>query len=187
MNAISREKKEEQIAKLKENLADSGFVVVAQQTGMTPPQQEDVRAKLGEVNATYQVIKNNLAKIAIAETRNEGLTPLFAGQTGIVFAEDAVGAAKAIQDLLKEYKKENKWEILGGALEGQVLDPAGITSVASMPSLDESRAQIAGMLKSAPLRIARGAKAPISKLGRAIKLAFVEPKEKEGEPATAEA
>lgn len=143
----------------------AGLVVVTHYIGLTVAEMTDLRRKMREAGAGFKVTKNRLTKLALKETDYEGLSDLFAGPTGIAYSEDPVAAARAAV----EYAKGNdKLVILGGGLGSNVLDPDGVKALASLPSLDELRGKIVGVLQAPATKIAGVLQAPAGQLARVM-------------------
>ena len=139
------------------------MVVVTRNLGMTVAQSSVLRGKIREAGATYKVAKNSLAKLAVKGTSYEALGDLFTGPTAIASSVDPVAAAKAIVEFAKT---TDKIEIVGGAIGAQVLNADGIKALATMPSLDELRAKLIGLVQAPATKIAQLATAPAAKLAR---------------------
>ena len=118
-----------------------------------------------EAGAGFKVTKNRLTKLALQGTKYENLTDLFTGPTAIGTSSDPVSAAKT---LVSFAKTNDKLTIIGGSLDGKVLDRAGVEALATLPSLDELRAKIVGMLTAPATKVARVTQAPASQLARVI-------------------
>jgi large subunit ribosomal protein L10 len=160
---VNRTEKEQLVAELREALEASTTVVIATQSGLTVTEASDLRAKVREAGAGYKVTKNTLAKLAIEGTKFEHLADSFTGPTSIAFSEDAVAAAKVIAD----YAKANdKMSVVAGAMGEQHLDADGVKSLASMPSLDELRGKLVGLLQAPAGKIASVTQAPAAQLAR---------------------
>ena len=130
---MDRAQKEKVVEELGQIFASSGVVVVAHYEGMTVANMQDLRARMREAGGSVRVAKNKLAKIALAGKAYESMGDLLTGMTVLSYSEDPVAAAKVAQD----YAKDNsKFEILGGAMDGNVLDAAGVETVSKMPSRD---------------------------------------------------
>ena len=139
--------------------------MVTHQTGLTVAESSDLRAKMRDAGAAYKVTKNRLMRRALQDTRYSAMAELFIGPTAIGTSADPVSAAK----ILVEFAKANdKLTIIGGALEGEILDKAGIEALASLPSLDELRAKLVGLMTAPAGKLARIAQAPASQLARVI-------------------
>ncbi|HEY1926102.1 MAG TPA: 50S ribosomal protein L10 [Caulobacteraceae bacterium] len=161
---MDRAQKSETIETLRGVFADAGAVVVTHYMGLTVAQLTDLRGRLRGEGATFQVVKNTLAQKALNGTSN-GAHDLFKGPVGIAYAKDPVSAAK----VSTQYAKENdKFIIIGGLMGEQVLDAAGVDALAKLPSLDELRAKLIGMIKTPATRIAGVLQAPGGQLARVI-------------------
>ena len=163
---MNRQEKAELIETLQTTLNDSTTVVVAHQVGMTVAESSDLRAKMREAGAGFKVTKNRIAKLALNDTPHTALESLFTGPTAIGTSTDPVAAAK----VLVEYAKVNdKLTIVGGSMDGKSLDKAGVEALAKLPSLDELRGKLVGILQAPAAKIARVAQAPAGKVARVIK------------------
>lgn len=162
---MDRAAKRELVTSLNDVFKDTGVVVVAHYAGLTVAQMTDYRRRVKEVGGKVKVAKNRLAKLALKDTDAEGISDLLKGQTCIAFSKDPIAAAK----VAVKYAKENdKLVILGGAMGKTVLDPKGVTALAELPSLDELRAKLIGLLQAPMVKIARIAMEPGAKLARVI-------------------
>jgi large subunit ribosomal protein L10 len=133
---------------------------------MTVAESGDLRGKMREAGAGFKVTKNRIAKLALKGTRFEDLDTLFTGPTAVGTSEDPVAAAK----ILVEYaKSNNKLTIVGGSMDGKILDKAGVEALAKMPSLDELRGKLVGLLQAPASKLARVTQAPAGKLARVVK------------------
>ena len=162
---MDRSQKADAVAQLTEVFNEVGVVVVTRNLGLTVDQSTDLRGKMREVGATYKVAKNRLAKLALKDTDYTGLEEYLTGPTALAWSEDPVAAAKAAVEFAKS---NDKLEIVGGSMGSQVLDEAGIKALASMPSLDELRGTIVGLVNAPATKIAQVATAPANKLARVI-------------------
>jgi large subunit ribosomal protein L10 len=160
---MDRSQKAESVAFLNEVFGEAGAVVITRNLGMTVAQSTALRIKIREAGASYKVAKNSLAKIAIAGTDYEGLDEFFTGPTAIAASADPVAAAKAVVDFAKT---NDKLEIVGGAMGSVVLNADGIKALATMPSLDEMRAKLIGLIQAPATKIAQLTTAPAAKLAR---------------------
>jgi large subunit ribosomal protein L10 len=162
---VDRANKEALVATLNKALTETTCVVVTQQTGMTVEEVTELRRQMRAVGANFKVTKNRLARRALAGTKFERLSPMFTGPTAIAFSRDPVAAAK----VAVEYANKNeKLRIVGGGLDERQLDLAGIKSLATLPSLDELRAKIIGMLQTPASRIAAVLQAPGGQVARVL-------------------
>ncbi len=162
---MDRAAKRELVTSLNDVFKDTGVVVVAHYAGLTVAQMTDYRRRVKEVGGKVKVAKNRLAKLALKDTDAEGISDLLKGQTCIAFSKDPIAAAK----VAVKYAKENdKLVILGGAMGKTVLDPKGVTALAELPSLDELRAKLIGLIQAPMVKIARIVKEPGAKLARVV-------------------
>ena len=160
---MDRSQKAESVAELSKVFNEVGVVVVTRNLGLTVAQSTDLRLKMRDVGASYKVAKNRLAKIALKDTAYEGMADMLTGPTALGYSTDPVAAAKAAVDFAKT---NDKLEIVGGAMGGQVLDEAGIKALASLPSLDELRAKLVGLVNAPATKVAQVVNAPAAKLAR---------------------
>ncbi len=154
---MSRAQKEQEIKDLNTRFEESEVVVLTHYSGLTVKQMADLRAKLREEGATFKVTKNTLAKRALKGTKYEQLENMFTGPTGVATSQDPVAAAKAAQAFAKE---NDKLIILGGAMGEIILDADAVKQLASLPSLDELRSKIVGLLVAPATQVARVLQAP---------------------------
>lgn len=160
---MDRSQKAESVAQLNAVFNEVGVVVITRNLGMSVAQSTALRGKIRDAGATYKVAKNSLAKLAIADTDYVGINDFLSGPTAIATSVDPVAAAKAVVDFAKT---TDKIEIVGGAMGSQVLDAAGVKALASMPSLDELRAKLIGLVQAPATKIAQLQTAPAAKLAR---------------------
>ncbi len=160
---MDRSQKAESVATLSATFNEVGVVVVTRNLGMSVAQSTALRGKIREAGATYKVAKNRLAKLAIQDTDYAGIDAMFTGPTAIATSVDPVAAAKAVVDFAKT---TDKIEIVGGAMGTHVLNADGIKALASMPSLDEMRGTLIGLIQAPATKIAQLTVAPASKLAR---------------------
>ena len=162
---MEKAKKAEVVEDLNGLFAKAGSVVVAHYSGMTVAQMGDLRARMNAAGASFKVAKNRLAVRALKGTAIEAIAPLFKGPTGIAYSKDPVAASKAAV----AYAKDNdKLVILGGVVGTTSLDVNGVKALASLPSLDELRGKIVGLLVAPATKIARVVQAPAGQLARVI-------------------
>jgi large subunit ribosomal protein L10 len=163
--SVNRQEKAELIETLQTTLNASSTVVVTHQVGMTVAESSDLRVKMREAGAGFKVTKNRIAKLALKGTRYEELDGMFTGPTAIGTSEDPVAAAKALVDFAKD---NDKLTIIGGSMDGKILDKAGVEALAKMPSLDELRGKLVGLIQAPAAKIARVTQAPAGKVARVI-------------------
>jgi large subunit ribosomal protein L10 len=161
--AVERAEKREFVAEMNTVFKNTGSIVVAHYTGLTVAQMNDLRSKMRVAGGTVKVAKNRLAKIALQGTDSEGISSLFEGQTLIAYSDDPVTAPKVAVDFAKI---NDKLVVLGGAMGMTNLDAEGVKALASLPSLDELRAKLVGMIQTPATRIAQVVNAPAGQLAR---------------------
>jgi len=158
---VDRAQKEKVVEELGQIFESSGVVVVAHYAGLTVAQMQTLRAQMREVGGSVRVAKNTLAKIALEGTPAAPIASLLTGMTVLAYSEDPVAAAKVAD----AYAKGNdKFVILGGAMAGTGLDPAGVAAVAKMPSREELIASIVGCIGAPASNIAGAIGAPASNI-----------------------
>ena len=176
---MDRAQKQLLAASLHEDLADTVCVVVTHQTGLSVAEVTQLRRQMRSAGARYRVTKNRLMRRALEGTEFAALAPLFTGPTAIAFSRDPVAAAKAAV----EYANRNqKLTIVGGGLQGQLLDEAGVKALATLPSLDELRGKIIGLIQAPATKLAGLLQAPGGQLARLLAAHA----EKSGEAAQAD-
>ncbi|MBS1239728.1 MAG: ribosomal protein [Proteobacteria bacterium] len=160
---MDRSQKADSVATLNATFNEVGVVVVTRNLGLTVAQATDLRSKMRDAGGSYKVAKNRLAKLAIKDTAYEGLGEYLSGPTALATSVDPVAAAKAAVDFAKS---NPKLEIVGGSMGGTLLDEAGIRALASLPSLDQLRSKLLGLLNAPATKIAQLSTAPAAKLAR---------------------
>ena len=162
---MDKAEKAEVVEELKGVFADSGSMVVAHYTGMTVAQMADLRNRMRAAGASFKVAKNRLAVRALQGTAVEGISHLFKGPTGIAFSKDPIAASK----VAVAYAKDNdKLVILGGSVGTTALDAEGVKALATLPSLDELRGKLVGLILAPATKIAGIVQAPAGQLARVI-------------------
>lgn len=162
---MDRAQKAEQVAELKSTFQRTSVVIVTRNLGLTVAQSTALRLKMREAGASYKVSKNKLAKIAVEGTTYQAINDLLVGPTALSTSADPVAPAKVIVDFAKT---NDKLEIVGGAMGETVLDVAGVKALAELPSLDELRAKIVGLLQAPATKIAQIVQAPAAQVARVI-------------------
>ena len=160
---MDRSQKADSVAQLSEVFNQAGVVVVTRNLGLTVDQSTELRTKMREAGASYKVAKNRLAKLALKDTDYTGIEEFLNGPTALGYSEDPVAAAKAVVDFAKT---TDKIEIVGGSMGATKLDEAGVKALASMPSLDELRGKIVGLVNAPATKVAQVVNAPAAKLAR---------------------
>jgi len=144
---------------------DANTVVVAHYSGLTVAQMQNLRKQMRQAGAAVKVAKNRLAKIALEGTGAAVIVPLLKGPTVIAYSSDPVAAPKVANDFAKAH---DKFVILGGAMGATALNPDGVKALAVLPSLDELRAKIIGLIQAPATKIAQVVNAPAAKLARVV-------------------
>ena len=162
-NGMDRAQKAAAVAELKQTFSEVGVVVVTRNLGLTVAQSTDLRTKMREAGAGYKVSKNKLAKIALDGTDYLSLGDLLTGPVGLASSIDPVAAAKVAVDFAKT---TDKFEIVGGAMGATALNVEGVKALATMPSLDELRAKIVGLIQAPAQKLASITQAPAGQLAR---------------------
>ena len=160
---MDRAQKQEHIKFLNNLVENQSFIAVTHYKGLSVKELEELRFQAREVGAGFKITKNRLMKIAISGTKFECLSEMFKGPTAIAYSEDPVAAAKVCANFSKD---NDDLVILGGALDGEMLDVIQLKNLAKLPSLDELRGKIVGLLCSPASSIAMITKAPSEKLAR---------------------
>ena len=162
---MERAQKQKVVDTLREALSDTVCVVVTRQSGLTVAEVTQLRRQMRGAGANFRVTKNRLARRALEGTRFAPLSPLFTGPTAIAFSRDPVAAAK----IAVEFANRNeKLTIIGGGLAGRQIDAAGVKELASLPSLDELRGRLIGLLSVPASRVATVLQAPAGQLARVL-------------------
>jgi len=176
---VDRAAKTELVTSLNGVFQKTAVVVVARNSGLTVAQMQNLRKQMKQVGASVKVTKNRLAKIALQGTDAEAVVPLLKGPTVFAYSGDPIAAPKVASDFAKAHEK---FVILGGAMGKTALDPNGIRALAALPSLDQLRATIVGLIQSPATKIAQVVNAPAAKLAR-VMAAYAKTGEKTGEAA----
>ena len=162
---VDRAEKRESVETLNQVFKTSGVIVVAHYSGLTVAEMTDLRRRAQGAGAALKVAKNRLAKIALEGTEVSHIEPLLKGPTVLAYSEDPVAASKVAVDFAKG---NDKLVILGGAMGATSLNPDGVKALATLPSLDELRAKIVGLIQAPATKLAQLSTAPAAKLARVI-------------------
>ena len=160
---MDRAQKQEAIETLKGVFADAGAVVVTHYMGLTVAEMTDLRLKLRAEGAVLKVVKNTLAQKALDGSAGEAGDRLFTGPVAIAYAPDPVTAAKVVTDFAKG---NEKFVVVGAIMDTTVLDAKGVSALATLPSLDQLRGKIIGLLQAPATKIAGVLQAPAGQLAR---------------------
>jgi len=148
---MNKEQKKNYIAKMSTQFENSKAVMVTHYQGLTMVQLDELRAKMREHGIIFKITKNKITKLALAKTKCKDLSDLFTGPTAVAFGEDAIMSAR----ILSKFAKENEnLKLIGGIMDNEVLDQSGVQNVASLPTLDEARANIVGILNAPASKLA---------------------------------
>ncbi|MES3154177.1 50S ribosomal protein L10 [Sphingomonas faeni] len=162
---MDRDQKTAAVAELNRTFSEVGVVVVTRNLGLTVAQSTVLRNKMRDVGATYKVSKNKLAKIAMDGTDYSSLGDMLTGPVGLASSIDPVAAAKVVVEFAKT---NDKFEIVGGAMGATTLDVDGVKALATLPSLDELRAKIVGLIVAPATKLATITQAPAAQLARVL-------------------
>ena len=158
---MNKEQKKNYINEMSDQFEKSEAVIVTHYQGLTVSQLDDLRKKMREHGIKFKITKNRITKLALEKTKMKDLSNLFSGPTAVALSEDAITSAK----ILTKFSKENKnLKILGGIMGSDILDVAGVQNVATLPTLEEARAKIVGILRSPAQKIVSILLAPASKI-----------------------
>ena len=160
---MDRSQKADLVDELKQVFTETSVVVVTRNLGLTVAQSTDLRLKMRDAGAQFKVAKNRLALIALDGSRYQPIGELLKGPTALATSDDPVAAAKVAVDFAKT---TDRFEIVGGAMGDTVLDVEGIKALAALPSLDELRATIIGIVQAPATKIARTVSEPGAQLAR---------------------
>ena len=162
---MDRAQKNDLVTELNASLTGVGVVIVARNLGMTVSQSTDLRTRMRAAGASFKVTKNNLAKLAIQGTPYAPIGSMLTGPTGFATSADPVAAAKVAVDFAKT---NDKFEIVGGAMGDTLLDVNGVKALATLPSLDELRAKILGLVNAPATKLVQIVQAPAAQLARVL-------------------
>jgi large subunit ribosomal protein L10 len=162
---VERAQKQKVVEGLRAALGDTACVVVTRQSGLTVAEVTQLRRQMRGAGANFRVTKNRLARRALEGTRFAPLSPLFTGPTAIAFSRDPVAAARIAVEFAN---RNDKLTIVGGGVAGRQIDAAGVKELASLPSLDELRGRLIGLLAVPASRVAAVLQAPAGQLARVL-------------------
>ena len=162
---MDRTEKREFVAMLAAVFAETSFVVVSRNSGLTVAEVTELRRRMRAAGVNFKVAKNRLATLALDGTKFDGIKPLLTGPTTLAWARDPVAAAKTAVEFART---NDKFVVLGGALGTQMLDAAGVKALSELPSLEALRASLLGMLQTPATRIASILQAPGGQIARVL-------------------
>ena len=158
---MNKEQKKNYITEMTANLENSEAVLVTHYQGLTAKQLDELRKEMRQKGIQFKITKNKITKLALENTKCKDLKNLFTGPTAVALSKDAISTAKI---LTKFSKENNNLKILGGIMGKEILDVAAVANVATLPTLDEARAKIIGILRSPAQKIVSILLAPASKI-----------------------
>ena len=162
---MDRAQKAEAVAELKQTFNETAVVVITRNLGMTVAQSTDLRIRMRDAGARFKVAKNTLTLIAVEGTTYAPISEMLTGPTALATSADPVAAAKVAVDFAKT---NDRFEIVGGAMGDTLLDVNGVRALAELPSLDQLRATIVGLIQAPATKIARTISEPGAMLARVI-------------------
>lgn len=162
---MDRQAKADLVDQLRATFDASGLVIVTHQTGMTVAESYQLRTQIRNAGAGFRVTKNRITRLALQGTQYEGIADFFTGPTAITYAADPVSAAKVVVGYAK---KTDKMSIVGAGLGAQVLDTAAVEALATMPSIEELRARLLGVITAPATRLATVMQAPAADVVRIL-------------------
>lgn len=147
---MNKEQKKNYISEMTARFENSKAVLVTHYQGLTMVQLDDLRAKMREHGIIFKITKNRITKLALEKTKCKDLSSLFTGPTAVAFSEDAIVSAR----ILSKFAKDNEnLKLIGGIMGSEILDKTGVQNVANLPTLNEARANIVGILKASASKI----------------------------------
>jgi large subunit ribosomal protein L10 len=162
---VKSSEKKEFVQKLKDELDSSSSVIVAHYSGLTVAESQELRSEMRNNGAKFKVTKNRLAKLAIEQTQFKDMTDLFTGPTAIAYSDDPVAPAKVAVNFDKKYEK---FKIIGGGYDGEKINLDKINFLATLPSMDQLRGKIVGLISAPAQKVASLIKEPSAQLARLI-------------------
>ena len=170
---MNKEQKKNYISEMTEKFENSKAVMVTHYQGLTMPQLDELRSQMREHGIIFRITKNRITKLALEKTKCKDLSNLFIGPTAVAFGKDAIMSAR----ILSKFAKENEnLRLIGGIMDNEVLDQAGVQNVANLPTLNEARANIVGILS------ASAGKLISILLARSEKMSSLSPENSETQP-----
>jgi large subunit ribosomal protein L10 len=162
---VDRARKKELVASFNRTFADAGVIVVTHYQGLTVAEMTQLRGRMAQAGASLKVAKNRLVKLALEGTRGAAIKGLFKGPTAIAYSGDPVAAPKVVVEFARSH---DKLVVLGGAFGDTTLDAAAVKALAELPSLDQLRAKLVGLIAAPATRIAGVLQAPGGGLARVM-------------------
>ena len=170
---MTKEQKQNYISEMTTQFENSKAIMVTHYKGLTMPQLDELRKQMREHGIIFKITKNRITKLALEKTKCKDLANLFTGPTAVAFGEDAIMSAR----ILSKFAKDNEnLKLIGGLMDNEVLDQAGVLNVANLPTLDEARANIVGILNASASKIVS------LLLARSEKMSNLSPENSEKQP-----
>ena len=164
---MKRSEKKDFVSNLKNEFSSSASIIVAEYSGLTVNESESLRKEMRESGAKFKVTKNRLTKLALAETQFKDISDLFKGPTAVAYSTDPVAPAKVAVSFEKKF---DKFKIIGGGYNGEKIDKEKIDFLAKLPSLDELRGKLIGLISAPAQKIASIATEPGAQIARLISI-----------------
>ena len=147
---MNKEQKKQYISDMSNQFDKTEAVIVTHYQGLTVSQLDDLRKKMREHGIKFKITNNRITKLALEKTKCKDLSNLFIGPTAVAFGEDAIMSAR----ILSKFAKDNEsLKLIGGVMNDEILDQAGVMNVANLPTLDEARANIVGILNASASKL----------------------------------
>ena len=170
---MSKTAKKNYVEEMKKNFSSNESVMIAQYQGLNVNELDALRKELREKGILFKITKNRITKLALEKTKCKDLSKLFTGPTAVAFGEDAIMSAR----ILSKFAKDNEsLKLIGGVMDNEILDQAGVLNVASLPTLDEARANIVGILNASASKLVS------ILLARSEKMSSLPPENSETQP-----
>ena len=170
---LNKEQKKNYISEMETQFQNNEAILVTHYQGLTMSQLDELRAEMREHGIKFQITRNRITKLAIEKTKCKDLSNLFKGATAVAFSDDAIISAR----ILSKFSKNNEnLKVLGGIMGNDILDQAGVQNVANLPTLDEARAKIVGILSTPPSKLVS------ILLARSEKMSSLPPENSETQP-----
>tara|TARA_Y100001958_G_scaffold143215_1_gene120042 strand:- start:234 stop:752 length:519 start_codon:yes stop_codon:yes gene_type:complete len=170
---MNKEQKKNYITEMTSKFENSKAVMVTHYQGLTMPQLDELRSKMREHGIVFKITKNRITKLALEKTKCKDLANLFNGPTAVAFGEDAIMSARILSKFAKEHEN---LKLIGGIMNNEILDQAAVLNVANLPTLDEARANIIGILNASASKLVS------ILLARSEKMSNLSPENSENQP-----
>ena len=170
---MNKDQKKTYIEKMTTDIDKSQAVIVTHYQGLNMPQLDQLRKEMREHGILFKITKNRITKLALEKTKCKDLSNLFTGPTAVAFGEDAIMSAR----ILSKFAKDNEnLKLIGGMMDNEILDQAAVMNVANLPTLEEARAKIVGILNASASKLVS------ILLARSEKMGSLPPENSENQP-----